>query len=296
MSWKQTTYYSGQARPGAPGPPPDELSPQRRLLIRRVAQVVGILGVGVAVGMWFAPEAPRELQARLAACDLALQGAGQARTAMQKQMHESQQGPAGRGQLRRADRQRHEANGRRYMATLRGVQAQGAAELMGWFIGRWNELLDSPQPDDRVGRRAATLSLLVGGMAANVDPGDYVPWQAEFLSNKWLSELHFDSDGDGLPAARTAKNTHDGFANVSVCHIAMALNQSVLDAQVLMMPEMRCDRPEARMSVFLQGATFNDALTEFARALREQGFIVVERQEHGLRLILVGIALKRPVD
>ncbi|MEZ4272781.1 MAG: hypothetical protein R3C68_15520 [Myxococcota bacterium] len=132
------------------------------------------------------------------------------------------------------------------------------------------------------------MSLLIGGMAKNLHPGDYVPWQAEFLSGDWLGELHFDINGDGLPGKRTDMNPRDGFSNVSVCHIAMALNLSVRDAQVLVMPKMRCDSPRAKVSVFLQGRTLDDALTEFVTAMRQEGFLVVERQEKGIRLILVG--------
>src|SRR5205814_682238 len=83
--------------------------------------------------------------------------------------------------------------------------AQPAAELIEWFIGRWNALLDKPLPNDRATRRAEALSLLVGGMGKNLHPEDYVPWQAEFLAGNWLGELHFDLDGDGLPAKRSPR-------------------------------------------------------------------------------------------
>jgi hypothetical protein len=68
----------------------------------------------------------------------------------------------------------------------------------------------------------------------------------------------------------------------------MAMNQTVRDARVLVMPEMSCDRPEARMSVFLQGATVDDALTDLVKALQREGFLVVEKTERGVRLVLVG--------
>ena len=291
-----TTFVEPIARPIVPPPPPppplpppDELPAWRRRQVLLLGLGIVLLATGIVIGLCCAPEAPSELRVHLAACQAALQEMTRGKQVLEQRLRDGGGAVANRGHLRAADRLRHEQYGRRYVATLRGVQAQGASELMAWFIGRWNELLDSPQPDDRIGRRAAALSLLIGGMAANVNPGDYVPWQAEFLGNKWLSELHFDSDRDGLPSSRSGKNSHDGFANVSACQIAMALNQAVVDAQVLMMPEMRCDRPEARMSVFLQGATFDDALNEFVRAVKEHGLVVVERQDRGLRLILVGM-------
>jgi hypothetical protein len=192
------------------------------------------------------------------------------------------------GKLKAADRQRHERESRRYAKVLRQVHAQSAAELMQWFVGRWNSILDDPKPTDRTTRRAELLSLLIGGMAANLDPNDYVPWQAEFLNGSWLGDVHFDLDGDGHPAKRSAPNPHDSFAGVSVCQIAMAENQAARDARVLVMPDMKCDRPEAKMSVFLQGSSIDEALTDLVRALRAEGFVVVERVEAGVRLILVG--------
>src|SRR5690606_20117519 len=93
--------------------------------------------------------------------------------------------PAG-GQLKAADRKRHERESKRYAKILRQVKAQSAAELLQWFVTRWNGMLDQPSTNDRTGRRAELLSRLVGGMADNLDPNDYVPWQAEFLNAEWL--------------------------------------------------------------------------------------------------------------
>jgi hypothetical protein len=270
-----------------PPHPMDELSGGRRRLLRRLTSSVALLAVGVFFGLKFAPEAPRELRLQLQAAEHQL-AANRVRMAqLEATVHDSV-GVTERGRLRPADRSRHEKLGKRYVMALRRAQAQGAADLMSWFIGRWDQLLDFPQEEDRTGRRAAALSLLVGGMAENLNEGDFVPWQAEFLEADWLGELHFDMDGDGLPNKRSGPNTHDGFANVSICHVAMALNQAMTDGRVLMMPNMRCDRPEARMSVFLQGNTFDDALSEFVKSVREQGFLVVEKYERGVRLVLVG--------
>ena len=298
MSWKQERYFSGRRSPQVSSQRlPEDLSPAQKQKVRMAVAAVALIGGGAVLGVLIAPEAPTEVKAQLQQTSVAL-AKSQARVAELERSLKYQTGgaPVGVGRLRPADKLRHEREGRRYVAALRKVGAQGAAELMAWFIGRWDQLLDQPLPDDRTGRRAATLSLLIGGMAENLNPGDFVPWQAEFLNNKWLGELHFDIDGDGLPGKRSAANTHDGFANVSVCQIAMALNQSVTDAQVLVMPEMRCDRPDARVSLFLQGRTFDDALTTFVHSVREEGFLVVERLEHGVRLILVGNRPPRHTD
>ncbi|HET6345166.1 MAG TPA: hypothetical protein VFH51_09540 [Myxococcota bacterium] len=295
MTWKQDRYYSGVPLGGPSQPLPDEIPPMHKKRLTMAVSGIVLLGVGVLVGLWIAPEAPRDVKKQLAEARKQIA----ARDAQIAQLETSLKAPitsVGSGKLKPADRLRHEREGKRYVTALRRAGAQGAANLMEWFIGRWNQLLDQPQPDDRTGRRAATLSLLIGGMAANLNPGDYVPWQAEFLNNKWLGELHFDIDGDGLPGKRATANTHDGFANVSICQVAMALNQSTTDAQVLVMPDMKCDRADSRMSVFLQGTTFDDALNEFIRAVRSQGFLAVEKQEKGVRLILVGSRPPPPAE
>jgi len=264
-----------------------EMDPAAAARLRWLMSATLLFGAGILLGLWLAPDTPQSARGQLEALQAAL-AQKESRIGELEQLSRPADAIQSQGRLSAKDRARHNREGRAYVAALKRTGAQGAAHLVEWFIGRWNALLDSPQPDDRTGRRAATLALLVGGMAANLNPGDYVPWQAEFLSNPWLGELQTDIDGDGLPGPRSAPNSHDGFANVSVCHVAMALNQAMTDGQILMMPEMRCDRAESRMSVFLQGETFDDALTEFVRAVREQGFLVVERQEKGNRLVLVG--------
>jgi len=285
---KNERYYAGdpsqRRRPAVP-----DVNPEQRLMFKRVAQGIGLIALGVVLGVWVSPESPAAAQAKIARLTTQL---NEAQAKIKDLEHSINYGSTSagkeRGHLSNIDRSRLQTGGVQYVGALKGVHAQAAGELMQWFIGRWENLLDHPEPDDRVGRRAATLSLLIGGMAVNLNPRDYVPWQAEFLSENWLPELHYDSDGDGLPAKRDHSNPKDGFANVSVCHIAMALNQSVRDAQVLVMPDMHCDRPDARMSVFLQGATMDDALNEFVRSVKREGFLVLERTEKHVRLILVG--------
>ena len=49
-------------------------------------------------------------------------------------------------------------------------------------------------------------------------------------------------------------------ATTGAAVLGVTLNQTIKNAQVLVMPNMKCDRPESKMSVFLQGKTLNDAL------------------------------------
>lgn len=275
-------------------PMPGEISPHTHANLKRIGQVVGILFLGIALGIWVAPDTPQKARQQIS--DLQSQLADAKSRAAALEQAEKTAGSLAPGKMRPADKAHVQREAARYAAALRRVGAQGASDLMRWFAVRWIQLLDQPQDDDRTNRRAATLSLLIGGMAANVNPGDYVPWQSEFLSGHWLPELHYDWDNDGLPAPRSHANTHDGFANVSICQIAMALNQSMTDAQVLVMPELHCDRPDSRMSVFLQGATFDDALTEFVQAAKGQGFVIVERHDKHMRLVLIGARPQKPVD
>jgi hypothetical protein len=68
----------------------------------------------------------------------------------------------------------------------------------------------------------------------------------------------------------------------------MALNQSVTDAHVMVMPDMQCDSPQNKVSMTLGGETYDAALTQFAKLCDELGFIVLEKQQGATRLILVG--------
>jgi hypothetical protein len=181
--------------------------------------------------------------------------------------------------------------GRKYAAVMRKSKHKRAADLIEWFVGRWTELLDRPQDGDRTGRRAELLSKFVGAMGENLNPGDFTAWQSELLSQKWLAEIGFDLDQDGFPAKRGAPNPRDSFTETSVCQVAMALNQTILNAQVLVMPAMRCGRPEARVSVFFSGPTLNHALNELSATLKEKKFIVIDKTtKRGMRQLLIGPA------
>lgn len=269
--------------------PGHDIPPYRTRQFQLVGGALFFLGLGAVLGVALSPESPAQLERKVQKLEAELKVSRKdVQDLLKQQKSPVTDSSLGRGKLRPDDRKRIEQIARRYVELLKQKGSQPAAELANWFFKRWNEILDQPSADDRVGRRAATLSLLVGGMAQNLHQSDYVPWQADFLNEKWLPELHFDFDGDGLPAKRSARNPKDGFAGVSVCHIGMALNQTILDAQVLVMPDMECDRADSRMSVFLQGATLNDALNEFVAAAKREGFLVVEREEKGIRMVLLG--------
>ncbi len=259
---------------------------------------VALVAVGAVLGLWLSPETPRESENKLQELQLQLAASRAKVSELERALaYRAIEAPAGTSQLKAADRRRHETEGAKYAALLRRERAQGAAELVDWFVKSWNRLLDHPQPDDRATRRAALLTLLVEEMAKNLNPDDFAPWQVEFFrpwrvesrgSPRWLGDLHMDQDGDGIPGRRAAANPRDVFTQVSVCHIAMALNQAILDAQILLSPDLGCERPEARMSVLLKGATLDDALDEFATTAEREGFLVRERRDGDFRLLVLG--------
>ncbi len=270
-------------------PLPGEVSGKRRVVFNLAGAAVALFGLGLILGVALAPETPGETKQRLAELEAELALAKQQLVELERAVayKPAAAGSRAPSRLRPEDKKRHERESKRYATILRQLKAQGAAELIQWFIQRWNGLLDQPTSADRTTRRAELLARLIGGMAANLHPEDYVPWQAEFMNGDWLGELHFDLDGDGYPGKRSGPNPRDGFADTSVCQIAMAINQAARDARVLVMPDMACEAPQARMSVFLQGSTLDQALDEFVRALRHQGFVAVERVEAGVRLVLI---------
>lgn len=289
MSKKRELYYSGRTENDPRKPLPGEITPERRRAFVTASMIVGAFSLGLVLGLWLAPQTPAEMIAKNEALEEELASSQKRVTDLERTLQYQKTEKAVKpGKLSPEIRERNQVGCERIAAMMKRFKAQGASELMEWFGKRWNELLDQPEPDDRTGRRAATLSLLIGGMAENMHPQDFVEWQASFFRGGWLAELHYDIDGDGLPGKSSEKNPKDGFANVSVCQIAMALNQSVTDTQILVTPDMRCDRPQARMSIFLQGSTFADAIDEFVEAVNNEGFLVVQRREKNVRLILIG--------
>ncbi|MEL7305753.1 MAG: hypothetical protein AAGJ56_07975 [Myxococcota bacterium] len=275
-------------------PLPGEVTPAaRRRLVALVAAIL-VFALGAVVGVWLSPESSTEATERIAELEAQLKKTRAEAADLRRQLnYGSTAVEKSSGSLDPAIARRHLKQAKRITSALRQAKAQGASMLFDWFVDRWNRVLDHPREDDRVGRRAELLSRLVGGMSENLNPGDYVPWQTELYRGAWLAELHYDLDGDGLPGPRKSRNRNDGFADKSICHIAMALNQSITDAQVLVMDDLRCHEARNRMTAFLQGETFDDALDEFAEAARGAGFLVVERTEKRQRLILVGNRKRR---
>ena len=128
----------------------------------------------------------------------------------------------------------------------------------------------------------------MGGISDYLTDENLILWQAEFCGGNWLAEVHYDLDCDGLPGKLDGKSRKDSFSNQSVCRIAMTLNQSIINARVLMMPNMQCDEPKLRMSVFLSAETYRQALRQFIRAARKEGFIVKQESNDGVLFVLVG--------
>ena len=269
-----------------------EMPPAQKRLFRQTSIGLGIFVAGVFVGITFAEQEPKKIKKELAQLKFQVREQENTidklkRSAEYKNMRDAAQ-PQKVVPMPQNVKQRFVKTGEAQILGLRRAKAQRGAELLAWFLDEWQGIIEKPGHNDRVTRRAAALSLFIGGMAENLNPDDYIRWQADFLTGNWLPEVHFDLDKDGYPAKRTKKNPMDSFSDESVCHIAMAINQTIKNAQVLVMPNMKCNRPEAKMSVFLQGKTLNDALNVFTQTAQQLGFIVVEKKAKGARLFLIG--------
>jgi hypothetical protein len=269
-------------------PLPGEIPTGSRVKFMAVAAAILLLGLGFVLGVAFSPRSQSDTEQALKNATETLEKTRRRISELERSLTYSSTAHSDqKGILNSEDRARMQQQGALYAQALRKEQAQSAAELVEWFTERWIAFLDFPETNDRVTRRAETLMRLIGGMSAHLNPKDYVPWQAEFLGGHWLGELHFDLDQDGYPATRKSKNPRDGFTNVSVCQVAMALNQLATDGRIMVMPNMHCERPDSRVSVFLQGGTVDDAFDEFVRACKRAGFVVVDKPGAQMRLILV---------
>lgn len=269
----------------------EDMTPGQQKLMKFVLLGLACFGVGLCFGFFISNEPEgeqlqREEMLHVQIKEQQLKIAELERSVAYKQTQQT----VLKGKLDDKIRQIHLTQGKRYSDAMRKARHQKAANLIDWFISRWNSVLDDPMNDDRIHRRADLLSQLVGAMGENLDPGDFANWQSEFLAQPWLAEIAYDLDGDGYPAPRKAKNPRDGFTEVSVCKIAMTLNQTATNAQILVMPEMKCDRPDARMSLFLSSDTIGAALSEFVKALKGRGYLVVDKTRAGVRRILLGPA------
>jgi len=269
----------------------DDMTPGQKTLMKFVLLSLVCFGAGLFLGFFIADEPEAEQLQREELLRVQINKQQQKIVELERSLtYKQTQATVLKGKLDDKVRQIHLAQGKRYSDAMRKARHQKAANLIDWFIGRWNSVLDDPMNDDRLHRRADLLSQLVGAMGENLNPGDFANWQSEFLAQPWLAEIAYDLDGDGYPAPRKAKNPRDGFTEVSVCKIAMTLNQTVTNAQILVMPEMKCDRPDARMSLFLSSDTIGAALSEFVKALKSRGFLVVDKTRAGVRRILLGPA------
>ena len=248
------------------------------------------LALGVIIGFGISNESPEESGQREANLRQALSESQARISELERSLaYQNTQAQEVSGTLDPKLKAQHIEQGKKYAAVMRKNKHKRAADLIEWFVGRWTELLDRPQDGDRTGRRAKLLSKFVGAMGENLNPGDFTAWQSELLSQSWIAEIGYDLDQDGYPAKRRGKNPRDSFTETSVCQIAMALNQSILNAQVLVMPAMRCDRPEARVSVFFSGPTLNHALDELSATLKEKKFLVIDKTtKRGMRQLLIG--------
>lgn len=266
----------------------DAPSPRRQSLIQ-VGKLLGAFTSGLLLGVLLIPGPDASLQAQLQEAQTRVQA--QKVTIKKLERSLSYQAPATKDGPRGLSPQHRtmiETRGAEYAQVLKRANHKPASDLVHWFVSRWVSMLSQSTHHERTTTRAILLQQFVSAMAKNLNPGDYIEWQMEFLGQPWLGEVSVDFDGDGYPTTLQGKNPRDGFTQVSVCQIAMALNQAVTNAQVLLTPNIQCDAPASRLSLFLSGATLEDALTEFTATLKSQGFLVTDVASKGRRSILIG--------
>lgn len=275
--------------PDANAPLPNEVPQQRRERFLALGGGVVGLTLGVVLGILLSANPDAALQEQLTQTKTDLHQSRARLIELERAVHYQQAQPgSNRHLLSDGNKTLIETAGKRYAQALRQAKHHSAGDLLTWFVDRWASLLDQSTPDNRTTQRAQLLAQLVGAMAKNINPGDYIEWQIEFLNQPWLGEVSTDFDGDGLPATSAAPNPRDGFTQVSVCQIAMSLNQLTTDAHVVLTPSLQCDAPSSRLSLFLSGNSIKDALSEFAETLTQRGFTVVDRTRKGVRQIQIG--------
>lgn len=266
----------------------DAPSPRRQALTQ-AGKLLGAFTLGLLLGVLLIPGPSASLQTQLQQAQTRLQE--QKVTIEKLERSLSYQPPAAEATTRGLSpkhRAMVETQGAEYARVLKRANHKPASDLVHWFVSRWVSMLSQSTPHERTTTRAILLQQFVSAMAKNLNPGDYIEWQMEFLAQPWLGEVSVDFDGDGYPTTLKGKNPRDGFTQVSVCQIAMALNQAVTNAQVLLTPNIQCDAPASRISLFLSGTTLKDALTEFTTTLKGQGFLVTDVASKGRRSILIG--------
>ena len=73
----------------------------------------------------------------------------------------------------------------------------------------------------------------------------------------------------------------------------MALNQALLDTQILFATDVKCGDSRSRISLFLGGETLRDATTEYAKALKSRGYIVKEVRKRNIQQLIVSSGRRR---
>lgn len=255
-----------------------ESSFRRRCFIG-IAYTVVVLMLGVIVGLALGPTSDQlskdQLSKKLKACQQALRQAQQSVSMLPASLKTNQLKELQNGS-------------KAYISTLKKTGHLGAAELMEWFVGQWESVLQQPQGGDRLTRRAKLLSSLLGAMAENVDPNDFIAWQLELRRQAWLFGYNQPVSGAAYPAPSKHSNPRDSFANTSACQIAMVLNQTVRNVNIVISPTFSCSPSAHLMSVFLSAQTLGQAVDQFVADLRRQGIAVAESKVDGQRLITIG--------
>ncbi len=174
---KQERYFTGMPIQQDPSKAlPGEVDPGMKTKFIMAGVAIGLLSLGIVFGLFISPETPAEAEERIVELEIDLDRARERIASLNRAL--TDQGSANsntKGLLKNTDRRRHQREGKRYAAALRRAKAQSAADLIEWFVARWNSLLDKPQDGDRIERRARVLAQLIGGMALNLDPDDYMP-------------------------------------------------------------------------------------------------------------------------
>src|SRR5689334_9357635 len=120
-------------------PLPGEVRRGQRVVFNLVGGAVIVFGLGVMLGLALAPESPADTKRRLAELEaelaLSRQRVLELDRAVQYKAAEKVTRPGGK--LSAEDKKRHERESKKYAKILRQLKAQGAAELIQWFIGRW---------------------------------------------------------------------------------------------------------------------------------------------------------------
>ena len=160
----------------------DEMTPSQRKLMGTV--IVGLIcfGPGLTAGFLLANEPEEDQLKREQALSQQLKKQQQKIAELERSLtyNQTQQAGANNGKLDVKVKELHINQGKRYSDALRKARHQKAANLIDWFIVRWNSVLDDPMTGDRLDRRADLLSQLVGAMGENLDPADFANWQSEF--------------------------------------------------------------------------------------------------------------------